>query len=366
MNTLLNNLRSLSVVLLLFISCSATKLFAQSPDYTQVYYPVINEAEVNILNQNYADALIAYKQAFASVPSPFARDYFNAAVSALQVEDEKLAFDYLEKLALKGVSLKYLQKQEAFEDVQNAKRWKKFVKKYPKYRKKYKKAVNVDLRADLDELYARDQYFRQAKGGYRVYGDTLKQIEDANVKRFLKWVEQYGYPGEALIGVADSLEQLPRFYIVIERQTKARNGYDFTDLILEAVQQGNLAPQTAAFLLDKQAGSNLYGSKAFVKLNCSNCDENSILNRSKQYFVKAKSEQELDQINKRRESLGLDAVEDYLMKVIFEMENSKFKLATDWAIANYYVPSQEAAKIMMENLLAVDYEYHRKFLEQNR
>ncbi|WP_439880472.1 hypothetical protein ACSX1A_15100 [Pontibacter sp. MBLB2868] len=345
------SLASLMVCVLLLLATSAV---ADAPDYRQVYHPAINEAEINIVQEDYSAALAAYQLAFSEVPDPFARDYYNAAVCALLVNDQKQTFDYLEKLVVKGVSLSYLENQEVFSDLQKSRKWRKFRKKYPKYRREYREKVNEDLRADLDELYARDEYFRQAKGGYRVYGDTLQKIEKANTKRFLDWVEKYGYPGESLIGVADTLEQLPRFYIVIQRQTKARKGYDFTDMLTQAVEQGKMEPHAAAYLMDQQSGDNRYSSKPFIKVNCSTCKDDKTFEGIDQYFEKSRTDRELEAINKRRNKLGLESLEEYKKKVLYSKRDNRFKLGNTWAVSNYYVPSKEAAMIIMEKLVAAE------------
>ncbi|MBF9255233.1 hypothetical protein I2I11_18190 [Pontibacter sp. 172403-2] len=325
---------------------------AAAPDYVTDYYPVINEAELSIIEQDYAAALNAYQYAFAAVPSPFARDYYNAAICALLLQNEKQTYEYLEKLVEKGVSLEYLAQQPLLDSLAGTRHWKKFRRKYKKRRRAYEEHVKPDLRANLDELYARDQYFRQAEGGLRVYGDTIRKIEAANVQLLLDWVEQYGYPGEDLIGVADTLEQLPRFTIVIQRQTKARKGYDFSPILRDAVHHGQLAPQAAAYLLEQQAGRSTYGSKAFVRVNCSACQEDKkkpkYLGR---YLLESRSEAEQQRVDAQRKALGLEALEDYRKKVLYNLNDNRFKLDYTWSVADYYAPSSEAASVLMQRLV---------------
>ncbi|AKD02497.1 hypothetical protein POKO110462_12300 [Pontibacter korlensis] len=324
-------------------------LAQEIPDYTKVYHPVINHAELRVVKGKYEEALQAYEQAFASVPSPFARDYYNAAICAVLLQDRRKTFNYLENLVEKGVSLEYLEQQPVLDSLQETRKWRRFAKKYPKRRHKFDQKLNKELRADLDELYAQDQYFRQAKGGWRVHGDTIRKIEAANTLKLLNWIEEYGYPGEDLIGVADTLEQLPRFSIVIRRQTKARKGHDFTEVLMQAVQQGRMAPQPAAYLLDQQAGQNKYGSRAYVKVNCSTCEEEE-LGQIGDYLVMKISEEDQQKINERREKLGLEPLDDYRRKILFSTTDDRFKLNFTWSIMHYVVPSKEAAKVLLEGL----------------
>lgn len=296
-------------------------------------------------------ALQAYRQAFASVPSPFARDYYNAAMAALLLQEEKLAYSYLRELVeQKGLSLEYLARQPVLDSLQNTRKWRKFARKYPKRRQKFEQQMDRELRADLDELYARDQYFREAKGGWRVHGDTIKQIEAANAERLMRLIEQFGYPSENLIGVADTLEQLPRFSIVVVRQTKARYGRDFSLILKNAVKQGLLAPQPAAYLLDQQAGRNLYGSRVFVRVNCNSCPQGEQPAQLGKYLVAKTTEQQRERINARRQELGLEPLDEYKQKVRFSDGDRRFKLAYTWSVANYVVPSSEAAEVLLDGL----------------
>jgi hypothetical protein len=334
----------------------AGNVFADEVDYTKVYYPVINNAELSITQGDYSVALAYYREAFEAVGNPFARDYYNAAVCAMLVNNKKYTLNYLEALAKKGVSITYLESQPVFASLQTSKQWRKFNKKYSKYRQHYEDNVNLDLRADLDELYARDQYFREAKGGLRVNGDTINKIEAANTKKFLQWVDKYGYPSETLIGVKDTIEDLPRFSIIIQRQTKARKGYDFSKILYDAVSQGKIIPQAAAYLLEQQEGVSKYGSKAYVKVSCSSCNEKKPLADLGRYLEDKRSEKEIAQINERRQNLGLEPLSDYKKKVLYSLQDNRFKLAYAWSVVNYQVPSREAAKVMLERLAVAEIE----------
>ncbi|RIJ37278.1 hypothetical protein [Pontibacter oryzae] len=339
---------------IVWVALLRTGAFAQDqtpPDYTAVYHPVINQAELRVVEKKYEEALVAYKQAFASVPSAFARDYYNAAVAALLLQERKETFDYLEKLVAKGVSLDYLERQPVFDSLQATRHWRKFARKYPKRRRKYNEGFNQELRANLDELYARDQYFRQAKGGWRVHGDTIKKIEVANTAKLLGWIDAYGYPGEDQIGVADTLEQLPRFSIVIERQTKARKGHDFSDVLTKAVKQGRIAPQPAAYLLDQQAGRSKYGSRAFIKIDCDECAESDQIG---EYLTGNMDEETRQRIDSNRQELGLEPLGEYRLKILHGTTDKRFKLSYTWSVANFVVPSKEAAKVILESLSLKD------------
>lgn len=340
-----------SIAALLFLITVSTSADATSPDFVEVYHPAVHQAELSILDKDYATALAYYQQAFAKVPTPFARDYYNATVCAVLENNNKQAFEYLEKMVLLGVSLPYLEQQEVLEPLQETRQWKKFKRKYPKRRREFRQSANLDLRADLDELYARDQYFRQAAGGLKVYGDTLRKIERANVQKLLSWINEYGYPGEALIGVADTLEEVPRFSIVIQRQTKYRGGYDFTDILTTAVHEGKMDPQAAAYLMDIQAGRNNHKAKALIKVDCNKPDD---CIDNEQYFEESLTPEEREQIDERRLKLGLEPLADYKKKVMFSLEDDRFKMNYSWSVVTYKVPSKEAAEALVERFVVAE------------
>ncbi|SIT95025.1 hypothetical protein [Pontibacter indicus] len=349
--------QTVAVFFLLALLSYSSQAWAKA-DYTKAYHPLINKAERLIMAKDHEGALQVYQQAFSEVPHGFARDYYNAAVCAALTGHEKQGINYLEKLVAKGVSLEYLEQQEALDTLRAHKSWKKFVRKYPKRRKAFRENTNIDLRADLDELWARDQYFRQAKGGLRVHADTIRKIEADNVKKLLAWISKHGYPGEELIGVPDTLEQLPRFSIVIQRQTTARNGFDFKTVLTQAVQEGKLDPHAAAYLMDQQQGKNLYRSKVLARVICNkpeDCkDDEEFGDLSSRYLIQRVSEEEEAKANELRQELGLEPVADYREKMRYAMKDDRFKLGYDWAVTNYKVPSKEAAKVLVESMAILD------------
>ncbi|MBC5775938.1 hypothetical protein H8S95_17820 [Pontibacter sp. KCTC 32443] len=340
---------------LLFIALLCVQqVYAKDIDYIKAYHPVIHEAELLLLNKDYSSALDKYKDAFKAVPEPFARDYYNAAVCAMLSENYEQTFDYLEELVLKGVELPFIRKQEVFKPLHETKEWDKFLDSYPKRRKKYKRHAELDIRADLDDLYARDKYYRLAKGGVRIYADTLRKIENDNVDILLRTIQKHGYPGEKLIGVGDTIEQLPRFSIVIERQTKAKKGFDFTDILKEAVQQGKLSPQAAAYLMETQQGVRKYKTRALVWVSCSNpkdCAGDKKLKALNKYLVEDLNDKEEQKVNAFRAELGLEPLADYRKKVLYNLNDTRFMLSNKWSVGSYVVPSKEAAKALTQGLV---------------
>lgn len=124
--------------------------FAQA-DFTRIYHPIINEAELAIVDTNYYDALDFYKEAFANVKHPFAKDYYNAAICAAMLGKLPLTFDYLEKIVEKGYPSDSLRKDVFFHYVADTcKQWNDFEKRM----QLIKPNINQELRDSLKKLYA--------------------------------------------------------------------------------------------------------------------------------------------------------------------------------------------------------------------
>ncbi len=123
--------------------------FAQG-DFTRIYHPIINEAELAIVDTSYYEALDFYKAAFANVQKPFAKDYYNAAICAAMVGKLPLTFEYLEKIVEKGYPADSLRKDVFFHYVADTcKRWNDFEKRMSLV----KPTINWAIRDSLKSYY---------------------------------------------------------------------------------------------------------------------------------------------------------------------------------------------------------------------
>jgi hypothetical protein len=86
---------------LLLFSLKTSLIIAQSNivDFTKVYHPIINDAELALIDSSYVEALDLYAAAFQNVDKPFAKDFYNASICAFYANKQTLMFEYLTKLA---------------------------------------------------------------------------------------------------------------------------------------------------------------------------------------------------------------------------------------------------------------------------
>ncbi len=125
-------------------------LYAQG-DFTRIYHPIINEAELAIVDTSYYDALDFYKAAFANVKKPFAKDYYNAAICAAMVGKLPLTLEYLEKIVEKGYPTDSLRRDVFFHYVADTcKRWNDFEQRM----RLVKPTISWAVRDSLRSYYA--------------------------------------------------------------------------------------------------------------------------------------------------------------------------------------------------------------------
>ena len=135
-------------LLLLFFTISSIS-YAQT-DFTRIYHPIINEAELAIVDTNYHEALSFYNEAFANVEKPFAKDYYNAAICAVLIGKMPVMFDFLEKIVAKGYQVENFRKDFFFKNIADTcKQWTAFEKQA----KLIKPQINTELRDSLRTMY---------------------------------------------------------------------------------------------------------------------------------------------------------------------------------------------------------------------
>jgi hypothetical protein len=298
-----------------------------SQDFSSVYqyYELINQAELSIADSAIDNALLTYKNAFQILKKPKTKDLYNATLCA-SLTNNPIAFDYLEKLILKGYTLDSLGKQKYISKLIGKPQWGKLNLRYPELHKQWLSKINIPLRDSLKALLVRDQSFRILKGSYKVYGDTIKKIDEENNAKLLKIIAQYGYPDDDLVG-DNEITKAFGFDIVIWHQTQLNFIYNYSTILKTAVKQGKLDPMRAANLLENHLGDNRYSSKIFFKCFCQNGCSKEIEDRIKgNVFYYELSENETNKTNKERAEIGLNTIDEYKKMILFDRRDRNFML----------------------------------------
>ena len=266
----------------------------QSQDYTQ-YHEWVIRAEEYIASEEYSEALREYDQLFGSYDFIFRKDYLVAAQLALQIDDHKKAFKYLEAGMAAGWKKKWMRKNKSLRKFRTYPEWKGLKKRYRSIREKYEMSLDRDLRRSMKKMIGKDQ--RKAMGALIRIGQKRKQRyaerrfaphSEEQLLKLLKLLENSGYPGEKLIGTDVWTSTILSHHNSISPGYAEKDTlYSFVNpLLKEAIERGEMSPYEFALIDDwyiavryqrNQAG---YGFLDPTEVEASNILRNTIGMRS--------------------------------------------------------------------------------------
>jgi hypothetical protein len=305
-----------------FILCSLLKLSAfGQPDFMKVYYPLINRAELAIIDSKYESALLSYDSAFKQVSKPFSRDYLNATIAAIKTGNTKLAYRYCDSLISKGVKKDFFLNYGSFRPLWENSEWQNFIDSFDEKYLHFNKHRDTSLKRLFITLSDCDQEFRRKTGSYRAYGDTIRKIDSQNVAILRHIVNTIGFPNENMTGIADPTPIMFPTYIVFHHYaqgfSKNSDGkYNFIYDYITAVKKGELNPHRFAFLLDLQ------GERS-IPLGGWGVSKATLGNKHSKLLGDLYTPERKALINKTRPMYGLETLEEYYKKAVFALKNER-------------------------------------------
>lgn len=300
---------SILVFSILFVH--AATILARANDYLQ-YYQLINQAELKIVQSSYAEALGLYEFSFSKVEYVFAKDAFNAATCAYLINDYDKAFKYITESVLKGVDISNFQTC-VFEKLQRLEKWRSIVALRENLKDRHFQSINLILRREIDLLHARDQKIRfDHPTRVEEAKEKIANVDYRNLVELLKIFEEYGVTGEDLIGV-DNFRS-PTFYILWHNYRDISPGT--MDMLKKAVLEGRFDRYDYSRIASQKDSKNtLYGSRAFFRVD-------------KTLYVERYSDDAIKEIDRNRREIGLEPHDELKMKVLFSLNDQRFRLQT--------------------------------------
>ncbi|MBA4852153.1 hypothetical protein [Emticicia sp. BO119] len=294
----MNRIRLIVTIIINF--CVGFGLAAQKqPDYLKYHQDII-KAEKLIINGKYTEALVAFEKVFDSYEYIFLRDYKVAAQLAFLIQDETKAFDLMRRGISVGWTLKNIRKNEFLRPLQKMKGWEMIKSEYGSLRSRYKNRINLKLRAEVHEMLKRDQWLdlpyylrigQKAKERYAI--KKFKPNNEKQIKRLNEILEEYGYPGEKLIGNTLWMSTILVHHNSISSEYARRDTLYPTlkPRLLAAIQRGEMAPDDYAIIEDWYV---------VVKSN---------RQQAAYGYLNTLTEQELPKVNELRKNIGLRSIE---------------------------------------------------------
>lgn len=301
-----------ALLLLLFTS------FTVCGQYIERYYPLINQAELAIVDSNYQQALTYYRTAFANVESPHGSDYENAAKCAFLVFDETSGKFYLRKLASYGYDLDYLKSdvqntlfRDAFTDVAFAEL---LAEKANEYYEKQKVEFADDkyLNEMLRKFYQKSQLEEDKSD------DVALEILNREFTEFLQKKWEVGF---------DFNNRFEQYLLVYLLQDKSIpfSEKKLEKVLISAVDNGSLSPDNACQILAVRKYDFLNASERLltkISVNPFVCEDKEIIEPfvekwlTDKELIASKTGQKIDEIRKQ---FAHESLQDELKKRIHSM-----------------------------------------------
>jgi len=293
--------------------------------YAQDYKTLISKANSFYISKNYTQSVTVYKQAFA-IQKKSRNDLYNAACSAALAGDKKLAFQWL-TLAFKNgwTNLSHLKSDADLTILHGSKKWGKLIATMQKDADKREVNYDKPLQAELLQIYEEDQKYRQQINGIAdKHGYDSKEMKDLwtiinekdsiNLIKIKAVLDKSGWVGPDKIG-----EQANQTLFLVIQHSDQATQQKYLPMMREAVKNKNASGSALALLEDRVAlgegKKQTYGSQI-------GRDKET----GKSYVL---SLDDPDNVDKRRASVGLGPLADYVKRwnIDWNVEEYKKQLA---------------------------------------
>jgi len=182
----------LSASILMFISCSSQSI--SDDDYS----PLIWSAMLAHKAQKHEEALQYFSKAFEIMPYIDCPDIFHAAKSALILEKDDLAKEYIVN-AIKYIRPKRSYYDNFFSGYKDREIFKSIEQNYDEYVSFYhENFIPKSIYDEVSELVDRDHLVR-INNDRDNYSDELKKVDDYNINRLIEITRKHGWIDRAWI-----------------------------------------------------------------------------------------------------------------------------------------------------------------------
>ncbi len=316
------------LLLLLTLAVFPFSLFGQS---IEKYEKSISEAEDFYDAKDYANAQLKYEKSFVFLEKravyEFAiNDRYKAAVAAVSANRFDFAFEQLFKIV--GDSRYYtlsegIVSSEKFAPLHGDKRWKKLIETIEKKDSKMAAGYDKSLYETLNAVYDEDQKYRlQSNEIEKKYGinsremeqlwETIDRTDAENLKKVTKILDENGWLGADKIGY-----KATRTLFLVIQHARPKIQEKYLPIMREAVKNGKANASSLALLEDRvalsQGRKQIYGSQLFTD------------NTGKTTLQPI---EDPDNVDKRRRSVGLGSLKNYLLNfgIVWNLEEFKKSL----------------------------------------
>jgi hypothetical protein len=249
------------------------------------YYTFTEAAEDFILKRQYIKAKEQYIALDKKYPILFARDIHNAIRCAIFTRDYENTYYWGEKLAKKGVGIKYFN-SNVFKLLKKQKQWNSFSEKYDSIYNEFQSKKDIKFKKEIEKLVEEDQadYGLANRKEPKVLFETSERVTN----KLVDLLNNKGYPTEEKIGVYTKndtiLNPFPEYNVLIRHaiQQKVKKLEILDDLLANSTKKlecdskrstNNVSYNNSCFHIYK---GNLYNSKS--------CGSNDLMVRKMKFI----------------------------------------------------------------------------------
>lgn len=230
----------------------------KNKDYFQ-YHKQIRNAETQISEKNFKDALDQYERVFGTYDFIFLRDYQVATQLALHLDQNQKAIHYLKEGIAAGWELKAIKANQYLKPLRDGPEWKMIKKSFAERRKKYEAKLNQQVRDRVRKMFKKDQW--KAIGALFRIGDKAQERyaerkfaphSESQMVKLIEILEKHGYPGERLIGNDFWVSTIISHHNSISQKYAQKDTlYDFIKpKLIESIKNGQMSPYEYALIDD--------------------------------------------------------------------------------------------------------------------
>jgi hypothetical protein len=179
----------------------------RTPEDYRNYHSQINQAENQLAEVRYAEALATYETIFDVYDFVFCRDYKIAAQVAVYLNDNQRALQIMEKAFASGWEWKDAKHLKSLESLRDDPAWSILEDSYDSLRTVYLNRIDSQTRETVHEMFKKDQ--KKALGALMRIGNKAQQAygekkfvphSELQLAELMEIINTKGYPGEMQIG----------------------------------------------------------------------------------------------------------------------------------------------------------------------
>ncbi|SMG07534.1 hypothetical protein SAMN05661096_00046 [Marivirga sericea] len=201
------------------------------------YYELVKDAEMQIVDEKYKDAVNLYQEAFRLIEKPFGKDVFNAALASQYAGLIESRNQFLQVIINNSENAEKT-KSVFVSSYLDEKEWNSLIDQ---------KVIDYDpvKRAEFEGIFIKDQLHRPH---YDEFDSIIEVNERSNLQQIIGYSKTYGFPSQVKLGYpADLVSQGHHIVLlhVARRRAEDKSVMNLKNMMRSAVEAGRLDPEAA-------------------------------------------------------------------------------------------------------------------------